>query len=291
MTPSSSPVQEASDQERPPDPTTTPEHGHSQQPGRDDEPRPQRLPLSPPADQAPTQDQVATTVAELQGLSLNIDTCRKGKNEVNEAVGDEDSKGRDTDASPEPPASPFDDPEDGSQTSSEESWASFPSSGSCSTDSISSTDGQRAKDGLTADAPLPSPETTFKFHEEFSSHGGVDDNYGLEPLPPPPRTVGDGDEFAVRGEDQEEDLAYSPPGLWSTSAVPRWAFLRSSNSLPVLGLGPGDFYHGGSALRHEITADEVEVEDEDEDDVHGSSYVGAENRGSQEMATVGVVHL
>lgn len=275
MTPSSSPVREVSVQENCPDSTTITEHNHPQQPDRDDELQRRSI-----------DGQVTHAVAELEVLPLKIDTFTKGKREV---VSNEE---KDTDASPESPASPFNDPEEGSQTSCEESWASFPSSGSSSTtDSHSSAGEDEEPTGLEEeDAPLPSPETTFKFHEEFSSHGDINDNYGLDPLPPPPPPPppsGEEEEEFAMGKEDEEDLPYSPPGPWSTSAVPRWAFLRSSNSLPVLGLGPGDFYHGGSALRHEVSA----YEDEDEDKEVEGSDEDVESRGSHDIATVGVVHL
>ena len=275
MTPSSSPVREVSDQQDCPGSTTTTGHHHPQQPERDDEP--QRADC--PADEPSIHGQAIDAVAELDGLSLKIDTFPGANGEVVKAVSDEE---KDTDQA----ASPLDDQEEGSQTSSEESWASFPSNGSRSTDSNSSADEEEATGAQAADDPLPSPETTFKFHEEFSnSH--VNDNYGLEPLPPPPRGEDEEEEFAMGEEDEEEDEPCSPPGPWSSVAVPRWAFLRSSNSLPVLGLGPEDFYHGGSALRHEVSA----YEDEDEDKEVEGSDEDVESRGSHDIATVGVVHL
>lgn len=286
MTETISPVREASDRESCPDSTTIPEHQHPQQPGTDDELKRR----DHTADQLSIHGQVTQAVAELEGLSLKTDTFTGPKSEVVEAKGDEDE--RDTEAGPEPP---LEDPEEGSQTSGEESWASFPSSGSCSTHSSSSA-GEDAREESEPGSgsfmsTAPDADTTFKFHEEFSSsessHGDVDDdNDGSEPpsrtlppLPPPPPLVED---------DEEEEIIYSPPppppGPWSVCAVPRWAFLESSDSLPTLGLGPEDFYHGGSSLRHEVLAEK----DEDVDD---SSDEEADSRMSQHVSSIGIVHL
>lgn len=271
MTPSSSPVREVSDQEDycPDSTMTTTEHNHPQRPDRDDEPQRKHIPADPVA----VHNQATPAVTELEGLSLKINNFTRGENGVVEAGSDGEEK-HDTDTIQAQPTSPLDDPEEGSQTSSEESWASSPSSGSSSlsTDNTgnSSTDEQDEKrdEGectLADSGPLPSPETTFKFykfHEEFKEFEAQEDEE-------------DDDE-----EDEvNDDPRFSPTGPWASSAVPRWAFLRSSNSLPVLNLGPGDFYHGGSALRHEVSADE--------DD--GDGYPGS--RGSPGIAMVGVVHL
>lgn len=288
MTETISPVREASNQEPCPDLTTIPEHQHPPQPETGDEPKRR----DHTADQLSIHGQVTQAVAELEGLSLEIDNFAGPKSQVVEAKSDEDE--RDTEAGPEPP---LEDPEEGSQTSSEESWASFPSSGSCSTDSSSSAGEEEGgeEESEPGSGPFvstaPDAETTFKFHEEFSSgessHGDVDDdNDGSEPpsgtlppLPPPPPLVED---------DEEEEIIYSPPppppGPWSVCAVPRWAFLESSDSLPTLGLGPEDFYHGGSSLRHEVSADK----DEDVDD---ESDEEADSRMSQDISSIGVVHL
>lgn len=291
MTETVSPVHDASDQEGCPDSTTIPEHHQIQQTERYVEPNRR----DHTADQLSIHGQVTQAVAELEGLSLKIDTFTTGKSEAVEGKSDKDE--RDTEAGPEPPASPLEDPEEGSQTSSEESWGSFPSSGSCSTDSSSSageegTDEESEPGSGPFMSTAPDAEATFKFHEEFSSsessHDDVDDNDGSEPpsptlppLPPPPPLVED---------DEEEEVIYSPPppppGPWSVCAVPRWAFLESSDSLPTLGLGPEDFYHGGSSLRHEVSADG----DEDEDEDNGSDE-DAESRMSQDISSVRVVHL
>ncbi|KAG8161835.1 hypothetical protein KVR01_008822 [Diaporthe batatas] len=282
MTPSSSPVREVSGQEEDcPDSTTAPEHDHPQRPeDTDEEPRPK----DHPADTVPRHNQTAPAVAELEGLSLKIDNFGRGESEVVEAVSDgEETKDTYTSSQAQATASPFDDPEEGSQTSSEESWASLPPSSSGSSSSNASTDEQREEGGKddedapeTADTPsgggpLPSPETTFrfyKFHEEFKEHEAQDNEE---------------DDDVDDDDDENDDPRFSPTGPWASSAVPRWAFLRSSNSLPVLNLGPRDFYHGGSALRHEVSADE---------DDEGDGYL-AENRGSRDVvAMVGVaVHL
>lgn len=274
MTPSSSPVREVSGQEDLPDVTrTTPECHPPSRPDTDREPQPK----DHPADQISVHNQSTQAEAELEGLSRKIDNFLRGNGEVVEAGSDgEEDKDINTGQAPQP-TSPSDDPEEGSQTSSEESWASFPSSGSSSTDNSSSPSAndqeeegkeEGAPETVDTDSgPLPSPETTFKFykfHEEFKDE--------LE-----------AQEDEEDDEDEDEDIddpRFSPTGPWASSAVPRWAFLRSSNSLPVLNLGPGDFYHGGSALRHEVSADD----DEDEDEYSG-------NRGASEIAMVGVVHL
>lgn len=268
MTPCSSPVRDVSNQEDCPESTTAPEDRQQKQQQKQAEENDELQRIDRLADQLSTHGQVAHTVAELEGLSLDINTFTKGKSEVVEAVSDDEPK----DAGPEPPVSSFDDSEGGSQSSSEESWASFPSSGSNSIDSSSDTEEEgeeRSKPGAVVGASLPSPEATFKFHEEFEGEGDAgDDTDG--PAPPP-----SGEESTM----DEEDAAYPiDTDPWSSRAIPKWAFLRSSNSLPVLGLGPEDFYHGGSALRHEVSA-----EDDEED--------RKSNRWSKEVATVGVVYL
>ncbi|KAK7717342.1 hypothetical protein SLS64_002832 [Diaporthe eres] len=229
-----------------------------------------------PADQLSTR--VAHAVVELQGLSLDIDTFTKGKSDIVEVVSDDDENKKYP--SPEPPVSSFDDSEGESQTSSEESWASFPSSGSNSTDSNSDAEEEEEKSAPRpeAGASLPSPEASFKFHEEFD--GGGDDFDGTGGPEPPT-----GEEFTMENNDEEDAPYEIDMGPWSSRAIPKWAFLRSSNSLPVLGLGPEDFYHGGSALRHEVSA-----EDDDEGD-EGLSEDGKRSRWSREIATVEVVYL
>lgn len=275
MTPCSSPVRDVSGQEDCLDPAIISEDHQQKQQQRQPEENDEPQKTDSPAEQLPTHGQVAHAVAELEGLSLDIDTFTKGKSEVVKAVSDEEEK---KNAGPEPPVSSFDDSEGGSQTSSEESWASFPSSGSNSTDSNSDAEEEgeeRSAPGPGAHDSLPSPEALFKFHEEFGGGGdeGVDGTGGPE-LPP-------GEEFTM-GED-EEDLP--SPMQMPMVPIPRWVFLQSSNTLPILGLGPGDFHHGGSALRHEVSA-----EDDDDEDA-GLDDDGKSSRWSREIANVGVVHL
>lgn len=272
MTPCSSPVRDVSNQEDCPESTRPPEDRQQKQQQKQPEQNDELQRIDSPADRPSTHGQVAHTVAELEGLSLDINTFTKGKSDVVEAVSDDDDDKKDI--GPELPVSSFDDSEGESQSSSEESWASFPSSGSNSTDNSSdaeeeeerSAPGTGAKPSLSS--PLPSPEASFKFHEEFDGGG---------PEPPP------GEEFTM-GDNDEEDAPYSlDTDPWSSRAIPKWAFLRSSNSLPVLGLGPEDFYHGGSALRHEVSA-----EDDEED---GGLGEDDKSRWSKETATVRVVYL
>lgn len=261
MTPCSSPVRDVSGQDDSLDSTTIPENQQQQhqqqqqQPEKNDEPRR----VDHPTDQLSVHGQVAHTAVELEGLSLDIDTFTKGKSEVVEAVGDDDEEHR-TNAGPGLPVPYPDDAEGASQTSSEESWASFPSSGSNSTDSSSSDaeeEEEESAPGAFADASLPSPVAAFKFHEEFYGVGGDNIEDTGSPLSPIE------EEFTME-DDVGEDLPYPiDTGPWMSRAIPRWAFLRSSNSLPTLGLGPEDFYHGGSALRHEISPEEVEEEEEE----------------------------
>lgn len=263
MTPCSSSVRDVSGQDDSPDSTTIPENQqqqHQQQqqrPENHDEPRR----VDRPADQLSVHDQVAHTAAELEGLSLDIDTFTKGKSEVIEAVGDDNEDDERTNAGPGLPVPYPDDSEGASQTSSEESWASFPSSDSNSTDSSSDAEEEKEEGsapGASADASLSSPAAAFKFHEEFYGGDSVEDTGA--PLPPIE------EEFTMEGEagGEQEDLPYPiDTGPWMSRAIPRWAFLRSSNSLPTLGLGPEDFYHGGSALRHEVSPEEVEGEEEE----------------------------
>lgn len=275
MTPCSSPVRDVSGQKDCLDPTTISEdhqQNEQQQPEENDDP--QRI--DRPADQRSTR--VAHAVVELQGLSLDIDTFTKGKSDVVEVLSDNDENNKDN--GPEPPVSSSDDSEGASQASSEESWASFPSSGSNSTDSNSDAEEEEEKSapGPGAEASLPSPEASFRFHEEFD--GGGDDFDGTGGPEPPT-----GEEFTMENND-EEDAPYGiDMGPWSSRAIPKWAFLRSSNSLPVLGLGPEDFYHGGSALRHEVSAEDGEDGDE------GLDEDGKRSRWSQEIATIGAVYL
>lgn len=289
MTPCSSPVRDVSGQDDGPDSTTIPEnqqqqHQQQQQPEKHDEPRR----VDRPADQLSVHGPVAHMAAELEGLSLDIDTFTKGQSEVVEAVGDEDEDRMN--AGPGLPVPYLDDSEGASQTSSEESWASFPSSGSNSTDGSSSDAEEEEEEeegsapGMSADASraLPSPAAAFKFHEEFYG-GAVEDTGGpLSPIE---------EEFTMGGDGgEEEDLPYPvDTGPWMSRAIPRWAFLRSSNSLPTLGLGPEDFYHGGSALRHEVSAAEIEEEEEERKGLPGED--GKSSNSSRGIATTGSVYL
>lgn len=275
ITPCSSPVRDVSGQDDSPDSTTIPEN-QQQQPERHDEPRR----VDRPTDQLSVHGQVAHTTAELEGLSLDIDTFTKGESDVVEAVGDDEDR---KNAGPELPVSYFDGSEEASQTSSEESWASFPSSGSNSTDSSSDADeDESSAPGPAADASLPSPSAAFKFHEEFYGGGGdaVDEtSASLSPIE---------EEFTME-DDGEEGLPYPvDTGPWMSRAIPKWAFLRSSNSLPTLGLGPEDFYHGGSALRHEVSAEEIEEEEQRDGP---SDEDGESSKSSLGIATVGSVYL
>lgn len=276
ITPCSSPVRDVSGQDDSPDSTTIPGN-RQQQPERHDEPRR----VDRPTDQLSVHGQVAHTATELEGLSLDINTFTKGESDVVDDVGNDDEDRKN--AGPELPVSYFDESEEASQTSSEESWASFPSSGSNSTDSSSDAEeDESTAPGPAADASLPSPSAAFKFHEEFYGGGGdaVDDTNGLlSPIE---------EEFTME-DDREEGLPYPiDTGPWMSRAIPKWAFLRSSNSLPTLGLGPEDFYHGGSALRHEISA--AEIEEEEERDGHPDED-GESSKSSREIATVGSVYL
>lgn len=291
MTPCNSPVRDVSGQDDNPDSTTIPENQQQQQqqqhPEKFDEPRR----VDHPTSQLSVHGEPDHTAAELEGLSLDIDTFTKGKNEVVEAVGDDDEDRMN--AGPGLPVPYLDDSEGASQTSSEESWASFPSSGSNSTDGSSSDaeeeEGeeeeevvveQSAPGASAADASLPSPAAAFKFHEEFYG-GAVEDTGGpLSPIE---------EEFTMGEDGAEEDLPYPiDTGPWMSRAIPRWAFLRSSNSLPTLGLGPEDFYHGGSALRHEVSPEEVEGDEERK----GPPDEDGESSGcSRVIATVGSVYL
>lgn len=281
MTPCSSPVRDVSGQDDSLDSTTIPENQQQrqekQQPENHDEPRRiDRL-----TDQLSANGEVAHTAAELEGLSLDIDTFTKGKSEVVEAVGDDDNEDR-TNAGPGLPVSYLEDSEGASQTSSEESWASFPSSGSNSTDSSSSDaeeEEERSAPGASADASLPSPAAAFKFHEEFYG-GGVGGDAVEEDTGAPLSPI---EEELTIGEDgvEEEDLPYPiDTGPWMSRAIPRWAFLRSSNSLPTLSLGPEDFYHGGSALRHEVSPEEV-VEGAEEERKGPPDGDGESSKGSR----------
>lgn len=285
MTPCSSPVRDVSGQDDNLDSTIIPENQQQQQQQQQqrqaekhDEPRR----VDRPTDQPSVHGDIAHTAAELEGLSLDIDTFTKGRSEVVEAVGDDDEDRMN--AGLGLPVPYLDDSEGASQTSSEESWASFPSSGSNSTDGSSSDaeegEEERSAPGASADASLPSPSVAFKFHEEFYG-GAVEDTGGpLSPIE---------EEFTMGEDGGEEDLPYPiDTGPWMSRAIPRWAFLRSSNSLPTLGLGPEDFYHGGSALRHEVSPEEVEEEEERK----GPPDEDGESSGCpREIATVASVYL
>ncbi|KAI3398291.1 hypothetical protein diail_9629 [Diaporthe ilicicola] len=281
MTPSSSPARVVSDQGGCCPGSINTQEAHQQQPEKhDQQPREVNRPAEPPS----LDGQVALAVAQLEELSLDLTSFTQGAGDVAAAVVveagscDED---RDN-ASAEQPVSPFEDPEGGSQTSSEESWASFPSS----TSSYSSADS--SDDSSEGDAPGPAPKSpaaTFKFHEELDNDGDVDvdDDYYYHNDRPEPAAVAAVAAVAAPAEPfKEEDPPYPvyPGEPWSRP-IPRWAFIQSSHTLPVHGLGPEDFYHGGSGLRHEVSADE-EDEDPDED---------SESRWSQEISTVGVVYL
>lgn len=277
MTPCSSPVREVSDQEGCPESTTS--QGYQQQPQQkqlETHEEPRRIDRT--VIQTPVHGEVDEAAAELEGLSLDIDIFPKNETGVVEAASDHDEGEKDT--CPEMILSRFDDSEGGSQTSSEDSWDPLPSSGSNSIGSSSDADEEEEERSATGMAALPSPETTFKFHEEFGGGGSdlAEETDGpVSPL---------GEEFTM-GED-EEDAPYAVDmGPWTSRVIPKWAFLRSSNSLPVLGLGPEDFYHGGSALRHEVSLEELEEERELRSDEDGEGS----KRASREIATLGTVYL
>lgn len=294
MTPCSSPVRDVSGQDDSPDSTTIPENQQQQQQQQNQqqqqpEKHEEHRRVDRPTDQLSVHSPVAHTATELEGLSLDIDTFTKGRSEVIEAVGD-DNEDR-MNAGPGLPVPYLDDSEGASQTSSEESWASFPSSGSNSTDGSSSDAEEEEEEegsapGASADASLPSPAAAFKFHEEFygSSGGGGD---SVEDTSAPLSPIEE--EFTMGEDGAEEDLPYPiDTGPWMSRAIPRWAFLRSSNSLPTLGLGPEDFYHGGSALRHEVSPEEVEG---DEERKGPPNEDGESSKSSRGIATVGSVYL
>lgn len=212
-----------------------------------------------PAEPLDLDGQVALAVAQLEGLPLYLASLTQSTG------GDvvEGGSGVDKDGSSELPVSPFEDPEGGSQTSSEVSWASFPSSSSHSTDS-SDGDGD-------ASGAVTSPAATFKFHEELEDEV-VDDDDGVDDC--------DNEPESAPGEPFMEEDSPCPvyDELW-LRPIPRWSFIQSSHSLPIHGLGPEDLYHGGSGLRHEVSATE---EDEDEE---------GEDGWLREISTVEVVYL
>lgn len=76
-------------------------------------------------------------------------------------------------------------------------------------------------------------------------------------------------------------------GGWSfTRPLPRWAYLTSSNSFPVLGLGPNDLRHGHSKLRYASSA----AAEEDIGDWE-SSKLASRNNMTVEVAMGGVTFL
>lgn len=256
MTPSSNPSREASDQEGCPDPTVIPEQTELRPEEYDELQEKDR-----PAGQIPIDDEVAAMVAELEGLSLE-DSFTRTKSDIFEAASDDGEHEEEKDAGPQSPVSASEDPDGGSQTSGEESWTCFPSSSSASTDSGSDAEEEAAP---------PSPEAEFKFREEFEGEGDGDSD-GESDRKSDSESEGhsDGDdgadsgaespievEFTMEEDDEDDAPGTANTGPWSSKAVPKWAYLESSTSLPLLNLGPEDFHHGGSTLRNEVSPEDV----------------------------------
>lgn len=99
------------------------------------------------------------------------------------------------------------------------------------------------------------------------------EDFGFNELKPKPEAL----------EDPFEDPPPTYNELW-WRRLPKWAFLRSSTSLPTLHLGPGNLLHGSSRLRYELSLDEKTDSGDSEDEWWES------DSETEEIAKAGVVY-
>lgn len=200
--------------------------------------------------------------------------------------------------------SPFADPEDvdGEEEASSSWWSAW---------SSSSSDGTSSDDSSSSDSESEEMDLLYNKHTTGKTLYAqlIDGFVSFPPLSPDDSEDDDGDKKAMKtfldGLDEDDvrdaeellrgdDINGNDDGTseliravasgeseWANAfsrPVPRWWWLKSSNSFPVFRLGPGDLRHGPSKLRQAVSlVDEASLDGtvEEEDDV----------------ATVGVLYL
>lgn len=113
--------------------------------------------------------------------------------------------------------------------------------------------------GHTSDPP---PEARHKMGgSPFSSASSADGRTDRSSSPGE-LDLGEPKPGVVQTPYEDSPPAYCEP-WWKP--LPKWAFLRSSTSLPIYHCGPDDFLHGRSSLRYGASVDE-EADSEDSED-------------------------
>lgn len=108
----------------------------------------------------------------------------------------------------------------------------------------------------------PPPEARHKMGgSPFSSAPSVDGRTDRSAFPVE-LDLGEPKPGVVQNPYEDPPPAYCEP-WWKP--LPKWAFLRSSTSLPIYHCGPDDFLHGRSSLRYGASVDE-EADLEDSED-------------------------
>lgn len=198
--------------------------------------------------------------------------------------------------------SPFDDPEDTTDSEGEEEeeeeevssswWSAWSSSSSddATSDSSSSSDSESEEMDLQYTKQTAGKTLYAQLIDGFISFPPLspNDNEDDDEDKTAMKTFLDGlDEDDVRDAEEllwGEDINYDNDGTaelirtvasgesdWTNAfsrPVPRWWWLKSSNSFPVYRLGPGDLRHGPSKLRQAVSlVDEASSNEEEEEDV------------------------
>ncbi|ROV88611.1 hypothetical protein VSDG_09127 [Cytospora chrysosperma] len=118
---------------------------------------------------------------------------------------------------------------------------------------------QLSPGGHTSDPP---PEARHKMGgSPFSSASSADGRTDRSSSPGE-LDLGEPKPGVVQTPYEDSPPAYCEP-WWKP--LPKWAFLRSSTSLPIYHCGPDDFLHGRSSLRYGASVDE-EADSEDSED-------------------------
>jgi hypothetical protein len=134
-----------------------------------------------------------------------------------------------------------------------ESWNPFLHNSSTSSSCSSSSSGH------TSDPP---PETRHRMGgSPFSSAPSADGRIDRSAFPVE-SDLGEPKPGVVQNPYEDPSPAYCEP-WWKPQ--PKWAFLRSSTSLPIYHCGPNDLLHGGSSLRYGASVDEEDDSEDSED--------------------------
>lgn len=236
---------------------------------------------------------------------LILDTFVLGPPTVPEHFRDNDS---DSDATL---VSPFADPEDAdgkeNTPSSWWSWSSSDASSDTSSSSSSSSDSEtddmdfQYARHMAAKTLYTQITDGFVSFPALSPDGSEDDDDDDDKMAMKsflneldPEDMRDAEELLRNNDDGTDELIQAVASVESDWAnafsrpVPRWLWLKSSNSFPVYRLGPNDLRHGHSKLRQAVSL---------VDDAGGSETGSANSRRSPldgtvaEVARAGVVYL